>query len=55
MLRFLSALSTLLELVGFVLVVTAGWFVDWRLGSAVAGVVCILAGYLIDRPARIDE
>lgn len=42
-------LSTLLELVGFGLLVTAAALVSIPLGVAIAGASCICLGYLIGR------
>lgn len=42
-------LSTVLELAGFALIVTAAALVAIPLGVAAAGVSCILLGYLLGR------
>jgi hypothetical protein len=39
--------TTLLEIVGVVAVVVAGWLVDFRLGLAAAGVALVAAGWLL--------
>lgn len=41
-------LSTVVELLGVLLVVVAAFAVDWRLGLAVVGGAAVIAGYLLD-------
>lgn len=53
--RFLSVLSTVLELLGFACVVAGAWLFDWRLGLVVVGVVLVLVGFVLDRPARVTS
>lgn len=44
-------LSTPVELVGLLLLIAAAVLFDWRLGLAVAGLVLVLVGFALDRPA----
>jgi hypothetical protein len=47
-----STIGTLLELVGAVAVLAAAWAFDPLLGVALAGAVCIAAGYVVADPRR---
>lgn len=55
MLKFLPLLSTLIELVGFALVLWAALLVDYRLALALGGVVLVVFGFALDRPVRSVE
>jgi hypothetical protein len=45
--RFNVTASTLLELVGLVLILVAAFALDWRAGVAVIGLVLLLAGFVL--------
>lgn len=43
--------ASVLELAGFVCLVVAAFAVDWRLGLALVGVLLVVAGVAVGRPA----
>ena len=47
-------LSDVLELLGLLLIATAAWMFDWRLGMAVAGALLVLVGWTLDRPRAVE-
>lgn len=44
-------LSTLAELLGLAAVIVGAYLVDWRLAVIVGGLVLVLIGWALDRPA----
>jgi uncharacterized membrane protein len=48
------AFSTVVELVGFALVLGAAFWWDLRAGMAVLGVLLVLTGFLLDRPRQVS-
>lgn len=51
----MNAVSTLLELVGFAAIAYGVYLFDWRAAVIFAGVVCVLAGFILGAPARAVE
>jgi hypothetical protein len=50
-----AALSTVLEVLGAVLLLVAAFSMDWRAGTALTGMVLVALGYVTGAPAGGDE